>query len=159
MPPRTRRDFLILTAAAAAPLAASNSSPLWASPIPVWTTAKDKRFEPVFPSEWHPLGPNSKAIRVDPADQRQSILGFGAAFTDASCYWFDKLTPPERRTVLAELFGPTGLRLSVCRTCIGSSDYSASLYSFDESPEPPLSRLRSGFSITTTICGGGPSMN
>ncbi len=38
--------------------------------------------------------------------------------------------------MLAELFAPTGLRLSVCRTCIGSSDYSASLYSFDESSEP-----------------------
>lgn len=138
MSPSSRRDFLTLTAAAAASLAASNASPLWAAPprVQAWTTSKDKRWGPISPSEWHPLSPNSKAIRVDLADPRQSILGFGAAFTDASCYWFDKLTPQERRSVLGELFGSSGLRLSVCRTCIGSSDYSASLYSFDESPEP-----------------------
>ena len=138
MSPSSRRDFLTLAAAAAASLAGSNASPLWAAPprVQAWTTSKDKRWGPISPSEWHPLSPNSKAIRVDLADQRQSILGFGAAFTDASCYWFDKLTPQERRSVLGELFGSSGLRLSVCRTCIGSSDYSASLYSFDESPEP-----------------------
>ena len=35
-----------------------------------------------------------------------------------------------------ELFAPGEMALNVCRTCIGSSDYSRSVYSFDESAEP-----------------------
>jgi glucosylceramidase len=35
-----------------------------------------------------------------------------------------------------ELFAPSEMALNVCRTCIGSSDYSRTAYSFDESPEP-----------------------
>lgn len=42
----------------------------------------------------------------------------------------------QRRQLLAELFSPAGLRFSVARTCIGSSDYSLSAYTFDDSPSP-----------------------
>jgi glucosylceramidase len=37
---------------------------------------------------------------------------------------------------MSEFFGPDGLRLSVARTCMGSSDYSRSIYSYDDAPEP-----------------------
>ena len=35
-----------------------------------------------------------------------------------------------------EIFGPDQMAFNVCRTCTGSSDYSRSVYSFDESDEP-----------------------
>ncbi|HVJ09380.1 MAG TPA: glycoside hydrolase family 30 beta sandwich domain-containing protein [Acidisarcina sp.] len=70
----------------------------------------------------------------------QEILGFGAAFTDASCYLFGQLSAQDRKALLSELFGAEGLRLSVGRTCIGSSDYSRNVYSYDEveQPDPEL---------------------
>ena len=40
-----------------------------------------------------------------------------------------------RHAFLADLYGPTGLRLSVGRTCIGTSDYSTKMYSYDDTPE------------------------
>jgi glucosylceramidase len=38
--------------------------------------------------------------------------------------------------VMHDLFAPDAMAMNVCRTCIGASDYSRTLYSFDESPEP-----------------------
>ena len=44
---------------------------------------------------------------------------------------------------MQELFAPDEMALSVCRTCIGASDYSRTVYSFDESaePDPELTKL------------------
>src|SRR5260370_1674082 len=138
--PSTRRKFLKPTAAATASLAAFRSSLLWAAPEPglqAWSTSKDRKFERIKAPQWHPATTNtSGGIQLDPSVRYQKILGFGAAFTDASCYWFGKVNAEERQAVLCEFFGPGGLRLSVCRTCIGSSDYYASPYSFDDSSEP-----------------------
>ncbi len=136
----TRRRFLKTTAAATASLAAFRSSLLWAAPamgVQAWSTSKDRKFERITAPQWHPATTNtSGGIQLDPSVRYQKVLGFGAAFTDASCYWFGKLNDRERQALLSEFFGPAGLRLSVCRTCIGSSDYSTSAYSFDDSPEP-----------------------
>jgi len=75
-------------------------------------------------------------VHLDPGKRYQEVLGFGGAFTDASCYLFHQMSPEARRSLLSELYGPTGLQLSVGRTCIGSSDYSTMMYNFDESPDP-----------------------
>src|ERR1700680_1093689 len=143
----TRRKFLKTTAAATASLAAFRSSLLWAAPITgvqAWSTSKDRKFERSKAPQWHPATTNtSGGIQLDPSVRYQKILGFGAAFTDASCYWFAKVSAQERQALLSEFFGPAGLRLSVCRTCIGASDYSTSAYSFDDSPEadPDLKKV------------------
>lgn len=81
-------------------------------------------------------GAGGEEIRIDPATRYQEILGFGGAFTDASCSLFSQLNAQNRRTLLDELYGPAGLRFSMGRVCIGSSDYTTSIYSFDDSPEP-----------------------
>src|ERR1700692_3823883 len=118
----TRRKFL--KAAATASLAAFRSSLLWAAPatsVQGWTTSKDRKFERIKAPQWHAATTNtSGGIQLEPSVRYQKILGFGAAFTDASCYWFAKLKDQERQALLSEFFGPAGLRLSVCRTCIGS---------------------------------------
>src|SRR5579859_794062 len=145
----TRRDFLRIISAATAALIAPRSSGAATgsgSRIRGWITSGDRRFAPFEAPQWQVTsGGSSSGIRVDPAQIYQEVLGFGGAFTDASCYLFNKLTQAERRALFSELFGPEGLRLSVCRTCIGSSDYSTSLYSFDDSVEPDLDLRR--FSI------------
>jgi glucosylceramidase len=35
-----------------------------------------------------------------------------------------------------EMFAPNEMAMNVCRTCMGASDYSRNVYSFDESTEP-----------------------
>jgi glucosylceramidase len=126
----------------AAPLAAAapTSRP---GDISVWITAGEKRFAPAPKISWSPaLDKAADVIELDPSKKYQEILGFGAAFTDASCYILNQLTPAAREQLLHQLFHASQMGLNVCRTCIGSSDYSTKLYSFDDGdPDPELSRF------------------
>ena len=58
------------------------------------------------------------------------MLGFGGALTDSSCYLFSRMEPEQRRLLLRNSSLPDGLRFSVGRTCIGSSDYSRTAYTY-----------------------------
>jgi glucosylceramidase len=81
-------------------------------------------------------------ITIQPDVTFQKALGFGAAFTDAACYTFNRLSPAARKNLFDELFHPSKMGLSVCRICIGSSDYAAKVYSYDEGgPDPELTRF------------------
>ena len=140
---KTRREFLQLSASAAAAATLAKSSPLWsqtvAAPRPpkVWITSDSQKFAPAEAPKWTATASkNSESVHIDPTTWYQEILGFGGAFTDASCYLFYQLSPEDRKSLFGELFGPEGLRFSMGRTCIGSSDYTTSIYSFDDSPEP-----------------------
>jgi glucosylceramidase len=64
------------------------------------------------------------------------MLGFGGTFTDSSCFLFNQMRSDARHQLLQELFSTAGLNLSTARTCIGSSDYSLSAYTFDDMPAP-----------------------
>ena len=111
-----------------------------------WRTAGEERFAEIEVEPWGRTGGASAGVvEIDRAQQFQSMLGFGGAFTDASCYLLSRMEPAARRRLLDELFGPDGLRLSMGRTCIGASDYSLSAYSFDDSAEPDVELRR--FSI------------
>jgi glucosylceramidase len=139
-----RRDFLKLAASAGAVAAASDAIPLHAESqgvpgsVRAWRTTRSEKFQPVqSPPQWEggkeisPL-----AIHLDPSTLYQEILGFGGAFTDASCYLMHQMAPDARKAFLSDLYGPAGLRLSVGRTCIGSSDFATKMYSLDDTPEP-----------------------
>jgi glucosylceramidase len=141
--PRTRREFLQLSASAATVATLARSSALWsnalASPRPAkaWLTSDTQRCAPFEAPKWiAAVSKESEGVRIDPATRYQEILGFGGAFTDASCYLFYQLDPKDRKALFDELFGAQGLRFSMGRACIGSSDYTTSIYSFDESSEP-----------------------
>jgi glucosylceramidase len=139
----SRRTFLRQAAALATSLAyiQRNSLRAFASSatprLRAWMTAGEQRFKEIEVAPWQAaMSEASAAIEIDPAQQFQSILGFGGAFTDASCYLLNKMDPARRQHLLEDLVGEQGLRLSVGRTCIGSSDYSRSAYTYDDSPEP-----------------------
>src|SRR5258707_12853760 len=144
MPPRNRREFLKLAAATAV---AANSPLTWAStpsPARAWATSQDRRMQEINLPPWRKAATKGTAgIQIDPSARFQEILGFGAAFSDASCYLLSELAPEKRQALLADLLGPDGLRLSVGRTCIGASDYSRYPYSFDDSidPDPDLQKF------------------
>ncbi|HWC20328.1 MAG TPA: hypothetical protein VG498_25150 [Terriglobales bacterium] len=81
-------------------------------------------------------------IRLDPNTRFQKLLGFAAALTDAACYTLNRLQGSSRDQLFQELFHSSQLGLSVCRICVGSSDYSTKIYSFDEGePDPDLTRF------------------
>ncbi len=112
--------------------------------ISVWVTAGEERFASAPRAVWGPARDTAggNQIQLDPTKKFQDILGFGGAFTDAACYMLNQLAPPAREKLIHEMFHLSEMGLSVCRTCIGSSDYSAKLYSFDEGdPDPDLTRF------------------
>ncbi len=150
---RTRRDFLKFSAAGLAASAAtealgarpSRNAGNSAGEITVRVTDERRRFEVAPASAWRPSSGRKLSgtiITLNSEKKFQEILGFGAAFTDASCYLFSQLSEDSRQQLFHELFHPSELGLSVCRTCIGASDYSTEVYSFDEGePDPDLKRF------------------
>ena len=153
---RTRREFLKLSAAGLAASTAAKALPVWGFPgsaspgageIAVRVTDEKRRFERVPGLAWRRGSgkPSAEIIALNPEKKFQKILGFGAAFTDASCYMFNQLSGDAREQLFHELFHPSEMGLNVCRTCVGASDYSTELYSFDEGePDPDLKRFSIG---------------
>lgn len=148
----TRRDFLKISSLGAAAIAggvlAESSTPASAEPTPgeisVWTTDDHQRCARGSSISWHPASSSGPAstVSLDPKNKFQPILGFGAAMTDAACFTFNRLDPAAREKLFHELFSPSEMGLNVCRTCIGSSDYSTKVYSYDEGdPDPDLKRF------------------
>ncbi|HEX4036517.1 MAG TPA: glycoside hydrolase family 30 beta sandwich domain-containing protein [Acidobacteriaceae bacterium] len=139
-----RRTFIELAA-----LAACSNRRIWANvletgQIRAWQTTPRGFWQPLDALTWQTAQPASPSgVRLEPAQRFQSILGFGAALTGASCYLLQQLDPPKRRALLDECFAPAGLGLSVARTTIGSSDYSLTAYSYDDSaiPDPDLAHF------------------
>ncbi|MEO6801334.1 MAG: glycoside hydrolase family 30 beta sandwich domain-containing protein [Rhodanobacter sp.] len=75
-------------------------------------------------------------VVVDTRKTYQSIVGFGAAITDASAWLIqNRLNDVQRRALLHELFGPPpGLNLNMARLTIGSSDFSRQQFTLDDVP-------------------------
>jgi len=112
--------------------------------ISLWVTSGEERFATTAPVSWRSASPTpvGEPLRLNPATKFQEVLGFGGAFTDAACYTFSQLSPDARERLFHELFHPSEMGLSVGRICVGASDYSTKLYSFDEGePDPELKRF------------------
>lgn len=72
-------------------------------------------------------------ITLVPDSTRQTIVGLGGALTEASAHVLARLRPSQRDSVLDDLFGSSGLDLTMARTHIGSCDFSVrGRYSYAE---------------------------
>ena len=81
-------------------------------------------------------------IAIDPTKTAQTILGFGAAFTDAACFTLSRLSEGDRANLLHTMFGQNQHALSIGRIPIGASDYSTAAYSYDDgAADPELKRF------------------
>ena len=148
---QTRRAFLKasamgLTAAATTDLASAFATHTVApvsDDVAVRVTTGKLRYATASSLTWRSSGATDQnVITVDPTKKFQEILGFGAAFTDAACYTFNRLDPSIREQLFHELFHPSEMGLNVCRTCMGSSDYSTEIFSYDEGePDPEMKRF------------------
>jgi glucosylceramidase len=169
---RTRRDFLkTATAGMAAGMAAVSPSraralsgaasdcPPVATPLrlqdapsgtmEVRVTDARRKFVPAAPATWTAASQPApetatpaEVITLDPGRTFQEHLGIGGAFTDAACFTFHRLSTDARAALFHEMFDPSEMGLSAGRICIGSSDYSTEVYSYDEgAPDPDLTRF------------------
>jgi glucosylceramidase len=138
----TRRGFVSagagLMAMAAVPATAKSMDK-----IQVQQTAGDRRFAALPGLDWtQDAGDTLNAVTLDPTTTFQEVLGFGAAFTEASAYLISRMAPGARAQLMHELFSPDGLGINVTRCCIGSSDYATAMFSCDEgAPDPTLARF------------------
>lgn len=154
----SRRDFLELSALGLAAAVTSTeltrpavafSEPQADRPNPrpeitVQVTSDDQRFVTAPSLAWTQTAeePAADSIRLNPGTKFQTILGFGGAFTDATCYMFNQLAPAAREQLFHEMFHPSEMGLSTGRVCLGASDYSTKLYSYDDGePDPDLKRF------------------
>ena len=71
----------------------------------------------------------AKTIRISSEPNANTFRGFGVALTASSCFNLSLMESAERRKFLESIYSDEGLGLSVARLTIGSSDYSAELYS------------------------------
>ena len=73
-------------------------------------------------------------LTLDPTTTYQRMIGFGAAFTDASVHLIQqRMTPAQREALMQDLFGrTTGIGLSFARVPMGASDFSLRHYSYDD---------------------------
>lgn len=130
---------LTLTVAVAALVAAA---PAVAAPqLRSWTTTGDKRQLLAAQAPSSPVAADAVAglpvVAVDAKERHQTMVGFGAAITDASAWLIQtKLAPAQRDALLKELYGrgEDGLGFSFTRVTIGASDFSLDHYSLDEAP-------------------------
>jgi glucosylceramidase len=94
-----------------------------------------------------PATPLPPTIDIDLSQRFQTMVGFGAAITDASAWLLEnKMTAAQRSALMQELFGPPpGLNVSFVRLTIGASDFSLTHYSLDDVPagqtDPELRRF------------------
>ena len=146
----SRRDFLKFSGAgaiaAALPVTTSAAHvPAPKGTVRAWVTNSNQKHAALPELRWRSAKRGGNSIVVEPTTEYQSVLGFGAAFTDAACYTLNRLDAKSRADLFHTLFHPSEMGLSVSRICIGSSDYSRNVYSYCEGSEPDPEMTR--FSI------------
>lgn len=89
------------------------------------------RFEKsLLPISTENVSVGSVKIAVDAGKQYQSIIGFGGAFTDSVGINLDSLSERTRYKLLESYFGKNGIRYSLARVPIASTDFSTREYSY-----------------------------
>ena len=98
------------------------------------------RFAPQPPAAFSPTKSTaaSHTLFLDPTAKGQVIMGFGGAFTDSVAAVFSSLNTTRQEEVLELLWGMTGNRLTLARLTIGSTDFSTSVYNYNEPDGIPL---------------------
>ena len=147
---QTRRTFLTLSACGLAAATTSKFTNALAVAVPpkegeiaVRVTAGTQRYATAPSLIWRAADKTTdNVIELNSSKKFQEMLGFGAAFTDGACYTFNRLDVSARAQLFHDFFHPSEMGLSVCRTCIGSSDYSTEVFSYDEGdPDPDMKRF------------------
>lgn len=74
-------------------------------------------------------------VVINPNKKYQTLIGFGAAFTESSAMNFHKLSKLKQDEFISNMFNPsTGHGYVICRTHINSCDFSLNNYAYTEVP-------------------------
>lgn len=93
--------------------------------IYVTTASKAQLFSKSFVEFGKAASMSPYLVKLDPSVKYQTVDGFGAAVTGATCFNLLKMTPEDRTAILKDLFDPEeGLGVSLVRVSIGASDFS-----------------------------------
>lgn len=74
-------------------------------------------------------------VKLDPDKVYQKILGFGGAFTDASCYLLNTLDKNKRDEVMNNLFSESEMGFNVGRLTVAQCDFGRVVYSYNDTPD------------------------
>ena len=77
-------------------------------------------------------GPAAAIVAINRLKERQTIIGFGGAFTEASAVNFQKLPSEAKEEVLEAYWGVDGIGYTMGRIPINSCDFSVASYNFDD---------------------------
>lgn len=96
--------------------------------IRVTVTSDTKRLEKIDSLQWRrdvdgAAKNSADTVIIDTKTRYQTVLGFGAFFSDAACDSFDRMCASNRAEVFRRLFGESKLGLSVGRTFINAIDF------------------------------------
>jgi glucosylceramidase len=86
-------------------------------------------------------GGSGSTITVNPGVTYQTMVGFGASFTDSAAW--NVFNSSQRNNIMTALFSPTnGIGLSWLRQPLGATDFSRNFYTYDDGgADPTLSRF------------------
>ena len=107
----------------------------------IYLTSKESkaRIKKIPESELlHDSNAESRSIKVDKNLTRQSILGFGGAFTEASASIYDQLETDKKNEIIQAYFGDSGNQYNMGRTHINSCDFSLGNYALCEKEDRKL---------------------
>ena len=107
----------------------------------IYLTSKESkaRIKKIPESELlHDSKTESRSIKVDKNLTRQSILGFGGAFTEASASIYDQLETDKKNEIIQAYFGDSGNQYNMGRTHINSCDFSLGNYALCEQEDRKL---------------------
>lgn len=83
----------------------------------------------VFPGKNVPVSKTIPRITIDSEHPRQTIIGFGGAFTESACHNLAQLSPAKQAEAFRAYYHPSeGLNYSLGRTHMNSCDFSLSSY-------------------------------
>ena len=112
----------------------------------IYLTSKESeaRIKKIPESELlHDSKTELRSIKVNKNQIRQSILGFGGAFTEASASIYNELDGDKKSEIIQAYFGDSGNQYNMGRTHINSCDFSLGNYALCEEEDRKLD----GFSI------------
>lgn len=95
-------------------------------------TEKKTEFKPKDVGFSDKKDASAVAATLNRAVTHQTIVGFGATFTDATTINLNKASADVRSQILKLLFSKDGLGFNLCRVPIGSTEYSTRPYSLDD---------------------------
>ena len=121
--------------------------------VSAWITTGDQSRLLAREADLHFTNAASEAgiavVDVDAGRTFQSVIGWGAAMSDAAAYLIQtKLNAEQREALLQDLFGrEPGIGLSFVRIPMGASDFSRSHYSYDDRPAGETDSTLAHFSV------------